>query len=275
MSKFSEVLVQLRENQPQGKYGIAFEKLMVNYFRTDPTLANEYDHVCRWVDWEYNGGKADTGIDLVARRADDQTWTAIQCKFYQETTRIQKANLDSFFEASGHSFETDKGTEHFAHRLIISTTDLWSSHAEEALADQIIPTNRIGLASIAESPIDWDVAFPGSEMQIHLTRREVFKPRPHQQEAIDKAVEGFKTHDRGKLIMACGTGKTFTALRLAEKFAENRGGGQGQGTPPCTVHLAPVANAKRMDRTSPPRHAHLRRVFRLPGFQKGRGHSFL
>ncbi|WP_165243363.1 DEAD/DEAH box helicase [Corynebacterium lizhenjunii] len=224
MSKFSEVLEQLRDNQPQGKYGVAFEKLMVNYFRTDPTLSAEYDQVFRWVDWPYNGGRADTGIDLVARRAEDESWTAIQCKFYKPTTSIQKSHLDSFFEASGHSFTTESGPQHFAHRLIISTTDRWSSHAEAALADQIIPTNRIGLASIAESPIDWDVAFPGSDIQINLSKRQTFSPRPHQQAAIDAAIAGFETHDRGKLIMACGTGKTFTALRLAEKLAYNQGG---------------------------------------------------
>ena len=229
MSKFSEVLEQLRENQPKAKYGIAFEKLMVNYFKTDPTLKNQFDEVCRWTDWRYNGGKADTGIDLVARRVDDGTWTAIQCKFYDSKARIQKSHLDSFFEASGHSFETEDGRQHFGSRLIISTTDHWSSHAEEALANQIIPTSRIGISAIAESPINWDVAFPGSEVrdktiQINLSQRETFEPRPHQQAAIDKAIEGFKTHDRGKLIMACGTGKTFTALRLAERVAEDNGG---------------------------------------------------
>lgn len=229
MSKFSEVLDQLRENQPKAKYGIAFEKLMVNYFKTDPTLKNQFDEVCRWTDWRYNGGKADTGIDLVARRVDDGTWTAIQCKFYDSKARIQKSHLDSFFEASGHSFETEDGRQHFGSRLIISTTDHWSSHAEDALANQIIPTSRMGISAIAESPINWDVAFPGSEVrdktiQINLSQRETFEPRPHQQAAIDKAIKGFKTHDRGKLIMACGTGKTFTALRLAERVAEDNGG---------------------------------------------------
>lgn len=224
MSKFSEVLDQLRENQPKAKYGIAFEKLMVNYFRTDPTLRNEFDEVVRWSDWRYNGGKVDTGIDLVAHRIEDDSWTAIQCKFYKPTTRIEKSNLDSFFEASGRAFQTEKGPEHFKNRLIISTTDLWSSHAEEALANQLIATNRIGMASIAESPINWHVVFPGSEIQINLSRREIFKPRPHQQTAIEQTLQGFATHDRGKLIMACGTGKTFTSLRLAEKVAENNGG---------------------------------------------------
>lgn len=224
MATFSDVLDQLRENQPQGKYGIAFEKLMVNFFRTDPTLAPEFDQVYRWVDWPFNGGKADTGIDLVARRVEDGRWVAIQCKFYLPTTHVQKGQLDSFFEASGHSFTTEKGVEFFAQRYIISTTDLWSSHAEEALRNQQIPVNRIGFSDVQHSPVNWDVVFPGSEIEVHLTRRETFEPRPHQATAIEKTLEGFKTHDRGKLIMACGTGKTFTALRLAERVAQENNG---------------------------------------------------
>ena len=223
MATFTEVLTQLRENQPQAKYGIAFEKLMVNFFRTAPTLAEQFDEVCRWKDWRYNGGKADTGIDLVARRADDHRWVAIQAKFYKSTTSIQKQHIDSFFEASGKSFETENGREHFAHRYIISTTDRWSANAEDALANQMIETSRIGMADIANAPVNWDVAFPGSEIQINLSKKKAFEPRKHQTEAIEKVLKGFETRDRGKLIMACGTGKTFTALRLAEQFAETRG----------------------------------------------------
>lgn len=160
----------------------------------------------------------------MARRRDDGKWVAIQAKFYKPTTSIQKQNIDSFFEASGRSFETESAVEHFAHRYIISTTDKWSKHAEAALENQQIPTSRIGYSQIAESPVNWDVVFPGSEIHFNLSRRETFEPRPHQQEAIDKVMDGFRTHDRGKLIMACGTGKTFTALRLAERVAEDNGG---------------------------------------------------
>ena len=180
MSTLKNVLDQLRENQPKGKYGIAFEKLMVNYYRTDPVMKSQFDQVVRWEDWRYNGGKTDSGIDLVARRIEDGKWAAIQCKFFKPSTWIGKGHLDSFFEASGRSFKTEHGREHFAQRTIISTSDLWSSTAEEALANQLIPTNRIGMAEIAESPINWDVAFPGSEIQINLSRRETFSPRPHQ-----------------------------------------------------------------------------------------------
>lgn len=116
------------------------------------------------------------------------------------------------------------GGAQFAHRLIISTTDKWSSNAESMLENQLIPTSRIGLSTIAESPIDWDIVYPGSEISFNLTLRETYEPRPHQVTAIDKTLAGFQIHDRGKLIMACGTGKTFTALRLAEQFAEKKGG---------------------------------------------------
>lgn len=98
MSSFSEVLDQLRENQPQGKYGIAFEKLMVNFFKTDPVLSAQFDEVQRWDKWRYNGGKADTGIDLVARRKDDGKWVAIQAKFYKPTTSIQKWAVSNFVD---------------------------------------------------------------------------------------------------------------------------------------------------------------------------------
>ena len=224
MSTFTDALEELRKLPSKSEQGLAFEKLMVNYFKTDPTLSSEYSEVYRWVDWPFNGGKADVGIDLVAKRMDDGEWTAIQCKFYLPTTHIQKGQLDSFFEASGRSFHTDRGVEQFANRLIISTTDRWSSNAEAMLENQLIATNRIGTSAIAESPINWDIAYPGSEMSVNLTLRETFEPRPHQATAIEKSLEGFKAHDRGKLIMACGTGKTFTALRLAERFAEEHYG---------------------------------------------------
>lgn len=178
------------------------------------------------VEW----GTSDQGIDLVARRREDGRWAAVQCKFYAESTTLQKQHLDSFFEASGRTFVNFDGNSgggggsQFAHRLIISTTDKWSSNAESMLENQLIPTSRIGLSTIAESPIDWDIVYPGSEISFNLTLRETYEPRPHQVTAIDKTLAGFQIHDRGKLIMACGTGKTFTALRLAEQFAEKNGG---------------------------------------------------
>ncbi|AJE33874.1 superfamily II DNA/RNA helicase [Corynebacterium humireducens NBRC 106098 = DSM 45392] len=214
-----DALSALRENPTHGNHGLSFEKLMVNYFKLDPTLAKEYDEVYEWSDWPYNDNLPDTGIDLVARHAESGRWAAIQCKFYAPTTYLQKSHLDTFFERSGRTFTTERGVETFANRIIVSTTDRWSRNAEEMLENQPIPVSRIGIGAMAESPINWDIAYPNSELTINLSRRETFKPRPHQHTAIEKTLAGFDTHDRGKLIMACGTGKTFTALRLAEQVA--------------------------------------------------------
>ncbi len=224
MSSIMDALSALRENPTHGNHGLSFEKLMINYFKMDPTLSAEYDEVYGWNDWPYRQQFPDTGIDMVARRKEDGRWTAIQCKFYAPTTYLQKSHLDSFFERSGREFTTENGTETFAHRIIISTTDKWSKNAEEMLDNQPIPVSRIGVGALADSPINWDIAYPNSELTINLELKETFEPRPHQQTAIEKTLEGFKTHDRGKLIMACGTGKTFTALRLAERVAESNGG---------------------------------------------------
>ena len=106
----------------------------------------------------------------------------------------------------------------------VSTTDRWSSKALEAVEDQTIPVQVIGTGAISESPIKWDVAWPGSEFTVELELQPKFEPRPHQRSAIDNVFAGFETHDRGKMIMACGTGKTFTALKLAEELAEKQGG---------------------------------------------------
>lgn len=224
MSSFADSVKALRELPSDAKAGLAFEKLMVNYFTVDPVLSKTYKNVARFNDSPFFNGKPETGIDLVAQRVDDDSWAAIQCKFYRPTTTLAKGNLDSFFEASGHTFDIDGQTVEFKQRIIIATTDKWSKNAEEMLNDQAIPVSRIGLSDIAESEINWDIAFPGSEVTINLTRRQTFEPRPHQIEAIDKCMAGFSTRDRGQLIMACGTGKTFTSLRLAEKFARENGG---------------------------------------------------
>lgn len=93
--------------------------------------------------------------------------------------------------------------------MIISTTDRWGKNAEDALAGQMIPVQRIGMAEIAESPIDWDVAWPQGDLQVNLAPARRHAPRPHQQQAIDAVFRGYGlSNDRGKLIMACGTGKT-------------------------------------------------------------------
>jgi predicted helicase len=148
----------------------------------------------------------DTGIDLVAKTSTGE-YHAIQCKLYDEDYRLQKGDIDSFFTASGKKV--------FTHRIIVSTTNRWSEHAEDALRDQQPPVSKIDLHDLENSQIDWSRYQPKA-VSVLKTRKQL---RDHQQYALDAVTRGLADTDRGKLIMACGTGKTFTSLKIAESIA--------------------------------------------------------
>ena len=215
----NDVIDALSEAPSNVERGTRFEELMVSYFTLDPTLANQYVNVSRWVDWPHRGKSPDVGIDLVAQDRTTDGWTAIQCKFYAPNHTLQKPDIDSFFTASGKKWD---GVG-FTNRIIISTTPKWSKHAEEALDAQQIPVQRIGMDEIAASPIDW-VFTNKLQVEVDLKPHGRYALRPHQTTAIDAILAGFETSDRGQWISACGTGKTFTSLKLAERLAADNGG---------------------------------------------------
>jgi predicted helicase len=206
-----EVLQHFRAGaKSEREKGTYFERLTKAWLECAPTQRDQFLRVLTFAEWaeERREDRRDTGIDLCAQLADDpDTWCAIQCKFYAHGYRIQKGDIDSFFTASGK--------RPFARRIIVDTTDAaWSEHAETALQDQIVPTSRIGLSDLEESGIDWDTFAKTGEAKLEPKKRI----RPHQAEAIAAVAEGLEIADRGKLIMACGTGKTFTALKIAESL---------------------------------------------------------
>ncbi|WP_109472766.1 DEAD/DEAH box helicase [Ornithinimicrobium cavernae] len=204
-----EVLEQLRGSATsEVDKGSKLEQLMLSYLQTDPVFAEQFSDVWLWQDWPGRDGKHDTGIDLVAVDKITGSNVAIQCKFYAPSSTIGKQDIDSFLSASGK--------EGFTQRIIVSTTDRWNQHAEDALQGQQIPVRRIGLADLEASIVDWD-EFSWAQPEV-LPVTDKKKVRPHQAEAIDAVTQGLSTGDRGKLIMACGTGKTFTSLRLAEEM---------------------------------------------------------
>ena len=140
----------------------------------------------------------DTGIDLVALTRDGNYW-AIQCKFFDPDHTIQKSDIDSFFTASGKRFTDEEGKRHsFAQRVVVSTTDKWGKHAEDALADQTIPVFRIGIQEPAASPIDWKKARPYTPEDLRLRRKKTLME--HQEEALASVRDGYQGHERGKLI---------------------------------------------------------------------------
>ena len=203
--------------------GDRFERLMQAFLQTVPWYEGKFQHVWLWREFPYkeNLGGKDTGIDLVAQTVEGDFW-AIQCKCYDEKAKIDKPAVDSFLATSSKQFVNDQHqTTSFALRLWISTTNNWGSEAENAIRHQVPPVQRISLADLKSAPVDWkalDSGISGSEARQHKK-----SPRPHQEKAIAVFHEHFQTKDRGKLIMACGTGKTFTSLKIMEKETGGRG----------------------------------------------------
>lgn len=221
MTTINDILNEFREAASSKRdMGDKFERLTANYLLTDPQYADRLEEVWLWSEWP-DRWNTDVGIDLVAKeRGTDEYW-AIQCKFYDPSYSLQKSDIDSFFTASGKRFATKSGECGFSQRIIVSTTDKWSKHAEDALADQSIPVIRLWFKDLADSPIDWGQFSLANIKDIRLKPKKGL--REHQQEAIQSVIKGFSEVDRGKLIMACGTGKTFTALRLMEQVVPANG----------------------------------------------------
>ena len=204
--------------------GDRFERLMVAYLQTDPKYSNLFEKVWLWNDFPGRNdlGGNDTGIDIVALTNDKEYW-AIQCKCYAENTTIDKKAVDSFLSTSSRQFKNDNlNTVSFSHRLWIDTTGKrWSSNAEQVILNQNIPVSRLGLFALEEAPVQWEKLDDGiSGKSAQAVKYDV---RPHQKTALDSTHDYFREYDRGKLIMACGTGKTFTALRIAEHETNGKG----------------------------------------------------
>ena len=219
-SSLDSLLKSMRDSSfSEAGKGAKFEKLMRDALPLMPGYGDQFVRVVRWRDWDLRSGQ-DKGIDLVAQISPlyGGGWCAIQCKFYQEGAYLDKAGIDSFISESGKGFHDENGKPaRFSQRLVISTTDNWSSNAESAIQDQNPPVRPIGLADLRRLPIDWSNFKP----KLRKTEKTA---RPHQTEAKEKVLAAFRGGaERGKLIMACGSGKTYAALEIAEEYAKEGG----------------------------------------------------
>ncbi len=222
---FNIILEKYREESlSQRQKGNKFEQLIKNYLQTDPLYANQFEKIWLWNEFPARTelGGVDTGIDLVAQLYNGDYW-AIQCKFFAEGTTIDKPAIDSFLATSGREFiDANLQRNKFVTRLWVDTTGKeFGKNAEEVVKNLTIPFQRISLYQLINAPIDWeklDKGMKGEEARI--TKKILFE---HQNFALQKTNEYLKTNDRGKLIMACGTGKTFTSLKIAENETNKKG----------------------------------------------------
>ena len=198
--------------------GTKFERLTKFYLIKDPIWSEQLANVRLR---EEAGIGPDVGIDLVADDIASGGKVAIQCKFYDERTYLD--DLGTFY--------TSSGKDGYVKRIVITTSNQWTRNAEEALKNQQIPVQRILLHDMEQSLISWG-AFDLTENygSVPIAQKEL---RPHQIDALTAVMDGFKEADRGKVIMACGTGKTLVSLRIAEEFFKKK------KTPSTVLFLAP------------------------------------
>ncbi len=212
------------ESRTEREKGTRFEELIARYLMTDPAYAVQLEWAKVWNDFfgRQDLGGADTGIDLVARTKSGEYW-AVQCKCYAEGHRVTKADMDTFMSASGRTFLDGGERKGFSRRFVVATTDDWTENALESAEGQTIPVSLITLGHLEAAQVDWDAIEAGAHGG--GARGAVYELRPHQRRAFDAAMDYYKNHSRGKMVMACGTGKTFTSLRIAEAFMGEEGKG--------------------------------------------------
>ena len=221
------VLHELRSSSKnEVEKGQRFERLIREYLRKEPTFADRFEWVKLWGDWDERTD-SDTGIDIVALDKRTQKVCAIQCKFYAEDAMLGKSDVDSFLATVGQA--------RFGSHILVHTAGGLSNHLIKAL-DQYDPLVIVLDADelAKSSGVSWPaLSQPPEQLKNQVVR---YSLRPHQEEAVGNVLAAFDgTHqgigdlpagvpaDRGKLIMACGSGKTYTALQIAEQVVGQGG----------------------------------------------------
>lgn len=212
------VIDYLREEATsQYRVGNEFERLIRRYFRVDPLYKERFSDVYLWREWaalRTDFDATDIGIDLVAQESSGE-YCAIQCKCYAPDRRVSKPDIDSFIAASA--------SDDFTKRILVHTGGELGANVRRTIEPLGPDFQVIGFGHLDSRPVDWPDLRQEQPEQLDYRQRP-FRLMPHQKAALDDVVNGFEDSDQGKLIMACGTGKTFAALRIAEKVA--RAGGR-------------------------------------------------
>ena len=207
MASFSELLATF--DPDGGRRGKQFEQFVKWFLRNDPEWATQVDEVWLWNDYPGQWGR-DCGIDLVFKDKNKKTW-AVQAKCYSPNYEITKSDVDKFLSESNR--------KEINHRLLITTTDRIGANARQVLDGQEKSVVRYHLSHFESAAVD----YPSSIKRLSVGKRKL-PPDPylHQIEANENIISGFRSADRGQLIMACGTGKTFVSLWVKEGLKAKR-----------------------------------------------------
>ncbi len=192
--------------------GDAFEALCAALLRTHPVHAAELRQV--WLRSEMppaiaarlNFPRTDEGIDGIAETRSGEFWS-FQCKYLENPrTALTKNALDGF---SHLSFTYCKG---ITKALVLHTS------AAPIRKHRLLGISEVGLR-------EWEALDENGWKAIHAAVRgrghrgvthEPRQPCPHQTAAIKAICTHLKTNDRGRVLMACGSGKSLVGFWVQE-----------------------------------------------------------
>ncbi|MDD5053007.1 MAG: DEAD/DEAH box helicase family protein [Sulfuricurvum sp.] len=153
---------------------------------------------------------SDEGIDLVAQTKEDEYW-AIQCKYRtDEESSITREDITTFIDIANTI------CQNISHKLVCTTANKQSYKFDKLYDDTISFLLADTWNTLNENFFE--------KLNAYLDNKKIilkpFLPRAHQQRAIENAYSHFieENNDRGKLIMACGSGKSLTAYWITRKF---------------------------------------------------------
>ena len=214
--EFRQVLARLESSVERNRKGLLFERLMQRFFKTEDFYANRFTNVWLWNDRvqplqdDPNHAGPDYGVDLVAQEKEGDGLCAIQCKFYGRNTSLGWGNLTKFLSVTNYDASP------FVSTILVYT----GKNLSEKQMDLVEKHNChfIGYSTLAKSKVNWLQLERGK-----LSKKEKYSELGHQRQARRDVISGLACANRGKLVMACGTGKTFVTLKIAEQMLKKGG----------------------------------------------------
>lgn len=200
--------------------GDAFEKVAMWFLRTDPEYRLLVKQVWLWDEWDGRWG-TDTGIDLVVEDFDGELW-AVQAKGYAADGSLSYGDLATFFSACSRRFTLDGIERQFAMGLLISSAETLGAKALDHMGSSSVPIALAMRDRLRSSDVEWPATIEAIASNRAAERPKPKGPRPHQAQAIRDTVACLADNDRAQLLMACGTGKTLTAMWIAEDLQAER-----------------------------------------------------
>ena len=199
--------------------GRVFEELTRLHLLSDPIFVTKLCEVWHHTDVpqkvadELGLQRPEIGVDLIARTRDGDYW-AIQCKFHQDRSQnVTYDELKTFLSIT----ERQQTYERLSHRLVCTSADGISERVTQA------HPHKLGFLTAAE------FSKPGPNefrcfRELLAGEKPSFRPsnpRPHQQRAVENAINYFKDggQTRGKLIHPCGSGKSLSAYWISEALS--------------------------------------------------------